>query len=203
MIKIPEKGEEVVIHAPELEAGSVDSKGRSVLKPIKRKDTKFKASTAALIGGGVLLVVAVAFLLGRSDLGESLIYALAGGAAVLGPLVALAGYSFLRDDELGSYQGTALAIRGVACGLVYALLWGVYLYLGTQVFGTEAYQAGLEMVQIAGLCIFVMAVGAFTAFVSFDFDFLTGFMHYAFYFLATIGLRFVMGLTLIPGMGGE
>ena len=54
-IQIPEAGEEVVIHAPELEAGAVDSKGRSVLKPIKRKEAKFSANILAIVIGLIVL----------------------------------------------------------------------------------------------------------------------------------------------------
>ena len=39
-ITVPSKEDEIVIHAPEFgEAGAKDAKGRSVLKPIARKET--------------------------------------------------------------------------------------------------------------------------------------------------------------------
>lgn len=200
-ITIPEKGEEVIIHAPELEAGAKDAKGRSVLKPIKRKEARFNVNIFAVVIGLVILSVAISWLIGRSELREDPFWVLTAGAILLGPLVSYAGYTFLRDDELGSYQGTELIVRSIACGLVYALLWGVYLFLGNQIFGEDAFQEGLEMVQITGLGVFIAAVGAGTALVCFDFDFLTGFFHYALYLLVTVGLRFVMGLALLPGMG--
>jgi len=199
-IQIPEAGEEVVIHAPELEAGAVDSKGRSVLKPIKRKEAKFSANILAIVIGLIVLSVAVAWLIGKSDLGDAVVWALGGGAVLLGPLVSYAGYSFLRDDELGVYQGTDVLIRSVCCGLVYALLWGVYMFIGTQLFGDEAFEAGLSVVQIGGLAAFVLGVGTFASFVSFDLEPTSGFFHYALYLLVTVGLRFVMGLPFIPGL---
>src|SRR5262245_38938576 len=67
-IVIPAASEEVVIHAPELEAGAKDATGRSVLKPIKRKEAKFQLNSALIIGGGVLLALGLAFLAGRSGL---------------------------------------------------------------------------------------------------------------------------------------
>ncbi len=200
-IKIPDKGDEVVIHAPETEAGAKDATGRNVLKPIKRKETKFSLNVTAVTIGLVLLSVAIAWMVGRSDLGDSRIWVLAGGAILLGPMLAYAGYTFLRDDELGAFDTTSAVIRSVACGLVYALMWGVYVYLGTQIFGDDAFKEGLEMVQIVGLCVPVLGIGAFAAFVSFDFDFITGFFHFALYFGVTILLRFVMGLSFLPGMG--
>ena len=37
---------------------------------------------------------------------------------------------------------TNAIVRSIACGLVYALLWGVYVFLGSQVFGDEAFEQG-------------------------------------------------------------
>jgi len=200
-IQIPEAGDEVIIHAPELEAGAKDSKGRSVLKPIKRKEASFSGVvTAAVVCVGILSL-AIAWLLGHSDLGDSQVYALGGGAILLGPLLAFAGYTFLRDDELGIYQGSDVLVRSFACGLVYALLWGVYMYIGSQVFGDEAYhKTGLNAVQLIGLGAFVLGVGTFSAFVCFDLEIGSAFFHCALYFLYAVGLRFVMGLPLLPGM---
>ncbi len=200
-IEIPKPGDEVIIHAPELEAGAKDAKGRSVLKPIKRKETKFSGVlTAAIVSAGVL-ALAIAWLLGRSELGESQIYALAGGAVLLGPLLAYAGYTFLRDDELGVYEGTSALVRSLSCGLVYALLWGVYMYIGSQVFGDEAYyETGLNAVQLIGLGGGVLGVGTFAAFVCFDLEIGSAFFHCTLYFLFAVGLRFMMGLPLLPGM---
>jgi len=197
-IEIPKLGDEVVIHAPELEAGAKDSKGRSVLKPISRKEASFSVNATVAVVCVSILALAIAWLLGRSDLGDSRTFALAAGALLLGPLLAYAGYSFLRDDELGVHQGTSVLVRSVACGLVYALLWGIYVYLGSQLFAN--YDEGLDVVQIIILVGFVLGVGTFAAFVSFDLEFGTAFCHCALYFLVTVGLRFVMDLPLVPGM---
>ena len=194
-IQIPELGEEVVIHEPELEAGAKDSKGRSVLKPIKRKESKFSVSATAIISGVVLLCVAIAWLVGNNDLGDNLKYVLGGGALLLGPPLAYAGYTFLRDDEMGYYQGTAVLVRSLACGVVYALLWGAFMFIGWQVFGEDCFEQGLSMVQLVGLIVPILIAGAGTAFVCFDLDMLTGGMHYALYFVVTIGLRWVIRLA--------
>jgi hypothetical protein len=200
-IQIPELGEEVVIHAPELEAGAKDSKGRSVLKPLRRKEAKFSVNIFVAVAGLIVLSVAIAWLLGHSEMGDTNRFvALAIGAILLGPPLAYAGYSFLRDDEAGYYLGTRVLLRSVACGLIYALLWGVYIFVGTQWFGDD-FSKGLEMVSIACMFIPVMIVGAGVALVCFDLDMITGFFHYALYLAVTIGLRFVMGLALLPGMG--
>jgi hypothetical protein len=205
-IQIPAASDEVIIHAPESEAGAKDAKGRNVLKPIKRKETKFQLNTALMVGGGVILTVAIAFLLGNSaeQFGGAFTYVLAGGAALLGPPIAYAGYAFLRDDELGAYQGTDLLLRCLACGLVYAALWGLYWYLGYQIFGSEAYTVeGLEIFQIGILVGVAIVIGTGTAFVCFDLEPITAFFHFALYFGITILLRAVMQLDFLPGMGKE
>jgi hypothetical protein len=202
-IQIPAAGDEVIIHAPESEAGAKDATGRNVLKPLKRKETKFKLNAALVIGGAVILTVAIAFLLGNSkgEIGDAMTYVLAGGAILLGPPLAYAGYFFLRDDELEPYRGVDLLIRCTACGLVYAGLWGLYWYLGYQIFGSEAYSIeGLELYQLGILTAVMIGIGTGTAVVCFDLEPLTAFFHFALYFGATVLLRAVMGLTLLPGM---
>lgn len=200
-IQIPTTKDEVIIHAPELEAGAKDAKGRSVLKPIRRKEARFSTNIFVVVAGLTLLSVAVAWLIGRSELsGSALNWSLGIGALLLGPPLAYAGYTFLRDDELGVYQGMDVVIRSIACGLVYALLWGVYMYLGWQIFGNDAFKTGLEMVPIGLLLLPLLGIGTFTAYVSFDLEVFSAFFHYCLYLLLTILLRFVMALPFLPGM---
>ncbi|QDS98535.1 hypothetical protein [Adhaeretor mobilis] len=199
-IEIPAAGDEVIIHAPELEAGAKDSKGRSVLKPIARTETKLGMNMLVVIIGTVVMTLAIALLARFSDLGEMTIYVLTAGAILLGPPIAYAGYSFLKDDELGSYEGSALYIRCLSCGLVYALLWGVFIFVGGQIFDEDSWQTGLEMVPLVGLTVPIMLMGTFAAFVCFDLEPFSAFFHYALYIVATALLRLIMGLTLLPGM---
>ena len=204
-IKIPELKDEVVIHAPELEAGAKDAKGRSILKPLKRKEAKFQLNAALLIGGAVLLFAGLAFLAGHADLSESAKdWARIVGAVLLGPLVAYGGYTFLRnDEELQPFHGSELLVRSLACGLGFAAMWGVYWYVGRTVFPIDDYYAGkLEIFQIAILAGLALAGGTGVSFLSFDFEPLVGFFHFALYFGATVLLRALMGVPLLPGMGG-
>jgi len=201
-IQIPALGDEVIIHAPELEAGAKDAKGRNVLKPLRRKETKFQLNTALIAGGASLLTVAIAFLIGNSqgDLGGSLTWILAGGALLLGPPLAYAGYFFLRnDEELEAFRGRELLLRCGACGAAFAATWGLYWYLGAQFF--ELGEARLELFQIGVLLIPMVLLGTAASYLSFDFEPLTGFFHYTLYFVATVLLRAVMFLPLLPGMG--
>lgn len=200
-IQIPALADQVIIHAPESEAGAKDAKGRNVLKPIRRKEAKFSTNIFVLVAGGALLAIAVSWLVGRQYGTDGVpMWFLALGAILLGPPLAYAAYSFLRDDELGVYQGTAVLVRSLACGLVYALLWGIYMYVGLHVFTDEDFKAGLEMVQLAVLIGIVSGLGTFAAFISFDLEPISAFFHYALYFLVTIGLRFVMDMPFLPGM---
>lgn len=201
-IEIPKTEDEVVIHAPEMEAGAVDSKGRSVLKPLKRKEAKLQLNTTLIVVGACLLSVAVAFLAGRSELSDDAQWwTLAVGAALLGPPLAYAGYSFLRDDELDAYRGLDVVLRSVGCGLAFAVTWGLYVYLASQIFGDDAFREdGLSFVQMGGLLIGMTGIGALASLVAFDLDFVTGALNFALYLGVCIILRLVMGLPLLPGM---
>ena len=99
----------------------------------KRKDTKFQPLVFTGVIGFVLVALLIALVLRSTASVEPWLKAPA--AIVLGPPLAWAGYTFLRDAELEGYQGTPLIIRSLACGLVYALLWGVFVFLGRRFFG--------------------------------------------------------------------
>jgi hypothetical protein len=82
-------------------------------------------------------------------------------------------------------------------------LWGLYWYLGYQIFGSDAYaEEGLELFQLGILVAVAAGIGTGAAFVSFDLDPITAFFHFALYFGTTVILRAVMQLDLLPGMGG-
>jgi hypothetical protein len=199
-ITIPKKEDEVVIHAPEhSEAGAIGVSGRHVLKTYKRKDTKFQPLVFTGVVGFVLVALLVALVL-RST-GEVDTWMLAAGAVILGPPLAWAGYPFLRDLELEGYQGTPLIIRSVACGLVYALLWGVYVFVGGQLWGADAMASGLEIYQLVIMAAAVLGIGTFAAYVSLDLEPGSAFFHCAMYFAVTVVLRLVVGLSALPGLG--
>ena len=185
VLTVPAPIEEVKIHVPEEYAsGGKDSKGRAVGKPIPRSETKLQP---------VLITAIVAIVLG--SLGISL--AARGlndktaliivGLALLSPAVAVGGYSFLREEELEPYRGVELWIRATICGVVYAILWGIYLYIRPYLPG-ELYQWLLVAPPIIG-------VGALAALATFDLDYGSGALHYCFYLLMTLILASVMGLA--------
>jgi hypothetical protein len=199
VIEIPKLEDQVVIHAPvHSEAGAVGTGGRHALKTYKRLDTKFQPLMFAAVVGVVLVMLLVALVLRGQDKPTWL---LALGAIILGPPLAWAGYTFLRDDELEGYTGSNLAIRATACGLVYALLWGVYLFIGNQWFGSESFAKGLEIWQMMVLAIPIGAMGTMAGYVALDLDPGSSFFHWAMYFAVTVILRLVIGLSAIPGLG--
>jgi hypothetical protein len=202
VITIPKKEEEVVIHAPEhSEAGAVGAGGRHVLKTFKRKDTKFQPLVFTAVVGAVLVALLIALVIRSAGAPEMWLKAVA--AISLGPLLAWAGYTFLRDPELEAYTGTALIIRAIACGLVYALLWGIFAFLGYRFFGPDEMKKGLEIWQMVVLIVPVFAAGTLAAFASFDLDPGSAFFHCAMYFAVTVMLRLVADLPAVPGLGGS
>src|SRR4026209_2147468 len=61
-IKIPEKAQEVVIHAPEV-SGPKDSKGQAVLKPIARVEPLLQTTQIIIIVASVVVVLMPAVIL--------------------------------------------------------------------------------------------------------------------------------------------
>lgn len=192
-IRIPDKSEEVVVHAPEL--GPKDSEGRLVLKPIERSETKITAVGIVGIIGAVLVTLVVAFLIGRmyrtGDDVQVPTWVLGAGAFLLAPPLAVAGYSFLRDDELEPYRGASLALRVLICACVYALLWGAYLYVKSMLFGSGS----PEIWHLAFLVPPLVAAGAVAPFAALDLDYTSACVHCGMYLIVTVLMRLLMGLS--------
>ena len=197
-IKIPTAEEAVVIHAPTPD-GPTDSKGRSVLKTVKKKDAVFNPMIATGVGVVVLLTLLAAFLLKNPE-GQQNPYLLGGGAVLLGPLLAWAGYSFLRDQEMEPHLGAKLWLRCAACGAAYAIAWFVYGLIASQIGETGWRETGLEMWQMGFAAAVAVGIGVLAAFVSLDLEPLMAFLHCSMYFLVTVMLRWVMALPPIPGL---
>jgi hypothetical protein len=207
-IIVPDKSQEVKIHAPET-FGPKDAKGRAVLKPIFREETKWNPVAAGVIGGLVLLCFILAFAIGRVELkdvtdsrgnveqrveGPIVTTSLILGSLMLGAALGIGGYTLVRDSELEPYRGKDLWIRVAICAAGYSALWGVVwlvkvlapgLYLDTNVVATTI--ALIAMLAIGG------AIGHF----SFDIEFTTGLLHYGMFLIVTVLLRITMGLGVI------
>lgn len=186
-IKIPDKSEEVIIHAPE-SFGPKDASGRAVLKPIERQEFKLTPVALATSAGVVLVMFALAFLVGRAAGPHPWLMGL--GALVVAVPVSYAGYGFLRNDELGAHEGGELWLRVSACAVVYALLWGGYALVSNYVLGGRS----PELFQLAFIAPVFVGLGGAAALAALELDYTNGCLHYAFYLLVTILLRMTMGL---------
>lgn len=189
VIQVPEKGEEIVVHAPE-EFGPKDTKGRAVLKPIARKETKVSPLLTAVILVAIAAVLVVAWKF-RSPDGKQPLLLLALGAIALAPPLVWAGYSFLRDDELEPYSGKSLSLRVLACSAVYALLWGLVALVTGYVLGGDKVEV-IHMVFIAPVMI---GIGTFGSHLSLDLEAGTAAIHCSLYLLVTVTLRLILGLS--------
>jgi predicted Zn finger-like uncharacterized protein len=178
--------EEVKIHVPDQFASAgKDTKGRSLSKPIARVETKVKPVVAVGIAGAVLVTFVVAILLQGID--NKLPLLVVGLALISAPL-AYAPYTFLRDQELEPYRGRELVVRVALCGLAYALLWAAYWPLPA--YGIQSGEAW-QWVFIAPVFI---SIGAAAAWATLDLDFGSAAMHYCFYVLVCLALRFALGM---------
>lgn len=196
-IKIPTADEEVVIHAPD-NYGPTDSSGKAILKPIEREEVETNPVAVVGIVGGVILSIVVAIALrmlypqpaDATSVEPTLWWILSAGAALLaGPLV-LAGYWFLRNDELEPHKGSELALRVSICALIYAALWGGYALMKAKLFPNSP----PEMFHFAFIGPVFLAAGGATALATLDLDFGNGAIHYAFYLLVTVLFCFIIGV---------
>ncbi len=189
-IEIPELGEEIVIHGPEGEQPK-DSKGRAIVDPIMREETT--VSTMGIVGIGLFIVVVFGIAFGLQGYKGNIPFLIKMlGAVSLAPPLVLAGYAFLRNDELEAYRGKELAIRVLACSAVYAALWGIFAFIPYALGMVE--DESFAPYQLAFVVVPFVLVGAFSAFASFDLEYTMGLMHYGLYLIVTVLMRVVAGL---------
>ncbi len=189
IIQIPTLKEQVTIEEPE-PAGGKTKTGQPVFRPILRTETRLSREAAIAIGATVGVIVIGALVL-RLLPGQISPIITSVGAILLAPALAMAGYAFLRDDELEPYRGQQLYLRLAICAVVYPLLWGAYWfvfsYLG--ILPTESLYYLVVVIPV------VIAFGTVTAISAFDFNFGPAIMHYCVYLVATLGLRMIMGMN--------
>ena len=192
-IEIPALGDQVVVHAPE-STTLKDSKGQAVSKPILREETRFSPKVAIGVGAAALVVLVLALILRRGpDPIPAIIPML--GAVLFAPPLALGGYIVLRSDELEPYAGKDLWIRVAACGASYAILWGAYWFVSSQL-------GPFNITQLVYIVPPLVFAGGFAAYASLDLDYMIGLLHYSFYLLVTGGLALFIGVEMFAPAAG-
>ncbi len=193
-ITVPQKQPEVKVHAPEaFVSGGKSVSGKLLLKPIAREPTRIKPLVLAAIGGGAVaaIVLALVIRLKAPDPG-TLRYLLCGiGLLLMAPPLVVAAYGFLRDDELEPYRGRQLYIRAAICGIIYALLWGLFAY----VRGYALKDTPIDLPYWFLLAPPFLIVGGMAGKFSLDLETANGFFHYAFFLAVTFVLGLIAGVS--------
>ena len=184
----------VEVHAPTaFESGGRGIDGKLVLKPIEREDVRVTPLGLGIVLGTIVLTAAVAYLAG--GMLESHLWLRAIGTLLISPVLAFGGYAFLRDMEAEKLEGIPLYYRCLGCGAAYTVLWGVFGYaVASDVLSGGAWHWLL-------LAPPLLVTGALTALALFNFDFFTGLLHYLFYVLVFIVLRWLIGMGWIWQIG--
>lgn len=194
-ISIPKLEQQVKID-DRAHGGTKDAAGKLVLKPITRSESKLSKGALAGIGISVVVAIGLAFALGMMYEDKSAIpgWILGGGAFLLAPPLAIAGYAFLRDDELEAHTGTGLILRALACSVGYAALWLLYYLL----VPIEYRRLGDDPIIAAIVIAPFLAIGTMIGLASFDLDLGNAVMHYMVYVIVCIVLALIMGWPMIP-----
>ncbi len=179
-IHVPDKKGQVQVHGPAV------SMGDKSVKPILREEAKIPTPVVLVaVGAASLGVLLIAWVAG--GVFQNILPARAIGLLLVSPPLVVAAYSFMRNDELEPYRGTALWVRAFLCSLGYVILWGVFGYLSSTMLSGELW----EWLFVAPP---LLAVGGVISFACLDLDYGNGFFHYAFYVLVTCVLRWVAGM---------
>ncbi|MCC6124906.1 MAG: hypothetical protein IT426_08090 [Pirellulales bacterium] len=195
-IRVPDKSEEVVVHAPEeFESGGRGATGKLVLKPIAREETKITPLFIAAIAAAVAAIFIGDWILGKTLFQKVVIFGgldvfVALGLLLISPPAAFAGYAFLRNDDSEPFRGTELYLRSLICGAAYVVLWGVFIYALHRVNPVEIWTWGVLAAP------FILG-GTAAAWITLDLEPGNAFTHYAFYLIVTNLLRWAAGLGWI------
>jgi hypothetical protein len=181
---------EVKIHAPDAaDAPAGKGKGKAApgsLKPLVREETKLRP--IALVGIVLAIAATVAGAWFGSEILKDMLAVRVAALLVVSIPTAAAGYTFLRNDELEPYRGLSLWLRSSICALIYTALWCGFYFIPPDLSHSA--------VNWFFLAPPFALVGAGVAFGCYDLDFGSGFFHYGFYLLVTLGLGAAAGLQM-------
>ncbi len=150
-----------------------------------------------LLLGGILATIGLAFvaaLVLRGSVWRSSIVLLAPGAVAIAPVLVLAGYLLLQNQELEPYRGRELAARVAICAAIYTVLWGMVWGLKRWIFPADA---ALENWNTVFLLAVPLAMGTAAAWGTLDLEPGSGFFHYCLYLGVCVLLRLTMGLAAL------
>jgi hypothetical protein len=190
-LKVPDKSQEVKIEAPEeFASGGKSVSGKLIVKPVAFTPTRLQPVRTTLIVAAALGVVAIAWLGGRAGTFQNPWLTVLGLLCVSPPLVVVA-YAVLRNDELEPYRGVPLMFRASLCALGYVFLWGAFALLTSrEVITGEMWNWVFVVPPFA-------VMGGVFALATLDLGFGDGMLHFGFYLLATVVLRWVAGMKWV------
>ena len=194
-IRVPEKSEEVVIHAPDDDAPK-DRTGKSVLKPLKRTETDVTRNGLLITLGAVLAAVGVA--IGFRVMGGAPLWAAVAGAILLGPPLVWAGYTFVRDSELEPYRGSELRYRVLILSAILAALWLVYAFVPSYINELES-PSEMSFMWFGLIFCVMLGLGAVASVACFELEFGNGLAHAGLYLVVTTALALLSGIPLATG----
>lgn len=199
VIKIPDKSDEIVIHAP-AESGPKDKAGKAILKPLRRKDVTISMPVIVACILAAVVVVAIALGIGLT-FDQPPTPLLVVGALVLALPLVFVGYWFLHDDELEGYNGKQLLVRCGICAVAFAAIWLLYAFVPKYVsdYASMEEYSGLDMAIFLPLMIII---GTVVAVLTLELEAVQGFLHYMLYLGVTFALAWLAGTHLAAPLRG-
>jgi hypothetical protein len=185
----------VVIHAPE-DGAPKDRTGRSILKPLKRTETDVTRQGLFITIGSILAAVGIA--IGFRLTGGAPLWAAIAGAILVAPPLVWAGYSFVRDSELAPYTGAELRNRVLILSGILAALWLVYAFVPSYL-NDLASPSEMSFLWFGIILCVMIGLGALASAASFELEYTSGLAHAGLYFIATMALALLSGITLASG----
>lgn len=191
-IQIPKLDEQVVIHEPEqFDRGGRGVSGELTLKPIARVERRLNLVTLLAAVGCVLVVFVTTSVLGHLHVWENRLWLQAIGLFVVAVPAAGVGYEILRNqDDLKPFRGRELILRSAGCGLAYVLVWWIFNWSVSQ-FITEELWTWLIVLPP------IFALGGFVAYAAMELEYSISILHFTFFALIALVLRWAAGLGWI------
>jgi len=191
-ITIPKLDEQVVVHAPD--DGPKDSKGVSVLKPIRRTETKI--TRRGLIIAAAAVIGAIAFAVTMRINGGTPIIARIIVAMVIAPPLVWTGYVITRDSELEPYRGSELWGRVAIVSAILAAMWLIYVFIPPYVLDLD-YASDMSLMTSGITLVVMLGLGSIAAMAAFELEFIGGLTIAGIYIAPTLLLAILGAVKLL------